>query len=96
MQSARTAGQVVVGRDDDALLALDRLQEDGDGGLVDGVGAAASASPYGTTRNPGVYGPKPRRASGSVENDTIVVVRPWKLPSATMIVARSAGTPLTS
>ena len=43
-----------------------------------------------------MYGPKPRRASGSVENETIVVVRPWKLPSATMIVARSAGTPLTS
>ena len=31
------------------------------------------------------------RASGSVEKLTIVVVRPWKLPSATMIVAWSAG-----
>jgi hypothetical protein len=56
----------------------------------------AAASPYGTIRKPGVNGPKPARATGSVEKLMIVVVRPWKLPSATMIVARSAGTPLTS
>jgi hypothetical protein len=43
-----------------------------------------------------VNGPKPDRAVSSVEKLTIVVVRPWKLPSATTIVARSAGTPLTS
>ena len=57
---------------------------------------SAAASPKGTTRKPGANGPKPRRASSSVENETIVVVRPWKLPSATMIVARPAGVPLTS
>lgn len=58
--------------------------------------SSAARSLYGTTRNPGVNGPKPSRATGSVEKLTIVVVRPWKLPSATTIVARSAGTPFTS
>jgi hypothetical protein len=51
---------------------------------------------YGTTRKPGVKGPKPARAVSSVEKPTIVVVRPWKLSAATTIVARSAGTPFTS
>src|SRR2546423_1670330 len=46
-------------------------------------------------RNPGVYGPKSLRASGSVENEMIVVVRPWKLSAATTIVACPCGTPLT-
>ncbi|CAM5728464.1 hypothetical protein STENM223S_00953 [Streptomyces tendae] len=41
-------------------------------------------------------GPNPARAVSSVENDTIVVVRPWKFSAATTIVARSAGTPFTS
>ena len=50
-------------------------------------------SPYGTTSKPGVYGPKSSRASGSVENETMVVVRPWKLPSATMMRAESAAHP---
>ena len=50
--------------------------------------ASAAASPNGTRTKPGVNGPKPSRASGSSENETIVVVRPWKLPSQTMIVAR--------
>ncbi len=36
-------------------------------------------------------GPKPERAVSSVEKLTIVVVRPWKLPDATTIVARSAA-----
>jgi hypothetical protein len=58
--------------------------------------ARASASPYGTIRNPGVNGPKPPRVSGSLEKLTIVVVRPWKLSSATTMVARPSGTPLTS
>jgi hypothetical protein len=53
----------------------------------------ASTSPYGTTRNPGVNGPKPSRATVSVEKLTIVVVRPWKLPAATMMFPWSAGTP---
>jgi len=48
--------------------------------------ATAWASPKGTTRKPGVYGPYPSRASGSVDRETIVVVRPWKFPAATMIV----------
>jgi len=30
----------------------------------------------------------------SVENETIVVVRPWKLPPMTMIVPQSSGRPL--
>ena len=59
--------------------------------------ASAAASPYGTIAEArACTGRSPRRASGSVEKDTIVVVRPWKLPSATMIVARPSGTPLTS
>ncbi len=56
----------------------------------------AARSLYGTTRKPGVNGPKPARAVSSVEKLTIVVVRPWKLSAATTIVARSAGTPFTS
>ena len=47
-------------------------------------------------RKPGVYGPKPPRVSGSLEKLMIVVVRPWKLFSATTIVASPSGTPLTS
>jgi hypothetical protein len=34
-------------------------------------------------------------ATESVENDTMVVVRPWKLPSIATIVAWFSGTPLT-
>jgi hypothetical protein len=58
--------------------------------------ASASASPYGTTSNPGVNGPNPPRASGSVEKPTIVVVRPWNPPAITAMRARSCGTPRTS
>ena len=54
---------------------------------------SAGRSPYGTDTNPGVYGPKSARASGSEENDTIVVVRPWKFPSNTTMTASSCGTP---
>ncbi len=56
---------------------------------VRGVTAAraASTSPYFTMRKPGENGPKRLDASGSVENPTMVVVRPWKLPSATTISA---------
>jgi len=42
-----------------------------------------------------VNGPKSARASGSVENEMMVVVRPWKFPAATTMDAWSAGTPLT-
>jgi hypothetical protein len=58
--------------------------------------SSAAASPNGTIRNPGVNGPNPSRATGSVEKLTIVVVRPWKLPSITMMLAWSCATPLTS
>ena len=58
--------------------------------------ASAALSPNGTTRKPGANGPKPPRASGSVEKPTIVVVRPWKLSAATTMLARPSGTPLTS
>ena len=44
---------------------------------------------------PGVNGPKSSRYCCSDENPTIVVVRPWKLFSQTMISARSLGTCLT-
>src|SRR5262249_51554319 len=40
------------------------------------VSPSAVRSPYGTDTKPGVYGPKSARASGSEENDTMVVVRP--------------------
>ena len=56
---------------------------------VFGVIAArtASTSPYLTMRKPGRTGRSGSSQSGSVEKPTIVVVRPWKLPSATMISA---------
>ena len=56
----------------------------------------ASASPNGTTTKPGANGPKPPRASGSVEKPTMPMVRPWKLSAQTMISAWPSGTPLTS
>ena len=56
---------------------------------------SAAASPYFTVTKPGVNGPKSARAVSSVENDTIVVVRPWKFEPATMISAVPSGTPLT-
>jgi hypothetical protein len=43
-----------------------------------------------------VNGPKPPLVSGSLEKLTTVVVRPWKLSSATTIVASPSGTPFTS
>jgi len=44
---------------------------------------------------PGVNGPKPSRYCASLEKPLIVIERPWKLPSQTMILARSAAMPLT-
>ena len=41
-------------------------------------------------------GPKPARAAGSSEKPTIVVVRPWKLPPKTTILALPSGTPFAS
>jgi hypothetical protein len=50
--------------------------------------SSAPASPKGTVTKPGVNGPNPSRAPSSSENDTMVVVRPWKLPDITTIVGR--------
>ena len=55
----------------------------------------AAASPNGTLTKPGAKGPKPSRYCASLENPTMVVVRPAKLPAATMISAVPGGTPLT-
>ncbi len=56
--------------------------------------SSAARSPYGTSRKPGVNGPKPSRYCGSSENETMVTVRPWKLPRQQMISAWPSGTPL--
>jgi hypothetical protein len=56
---------------------------------------SASMSPYGTTLKPGVNGPNSWRALESVENEMMVVVRPWKFAPATTISAAPSGTPLT-
>ena len=42
------------------------------------------------------FGPKLERAATSSENETIVVVRPWKFPRQTTIFARPGATPFTS
>ena len=57
--------------------------------------SSAAASPNGTLTKPGANGPKPSRYCASLEKPTMVVVRPAKLPAATMISARPSGTPLT-
>ena len=44
---------------------------------------------------PGVNGPKSVVATASPEKLMMVVVRPWKLPSATMMFALSCATPYT-
>ncbi len=56
---------------------------------------SACASPYGIVLNPGVYGPNPSLANGSVEKLMIVTVRPWKLCSQVMISCLPFSTPLT-
>ena len=60
---------------------------------VSGVIAASSAaaSPNGTVAKPGANGPKPSRYCASLEKPTMVVVRPAKLPSATMICGAPFG-----
>ncbi len=59
--------------------------------------AASSAAllPNGTLTKPGANGPKPSRYCASLEKPTMVVVRPAKLPAATMISARPSAMPLT-
>ena len=88
--------QVPLGRDPDAGLALDRLDEERDDvGIVE-RGLQRLGVTEGTDTNPGVKGPKPVVADGSEENPTIVIVLPWKFPSHTTIFARPSGTPFTS
>lgn len=58
--------------------------------------SSAAASPNGTCTKPGVNGENDARASSSSLNEITVVVRPWKLPSITTMLARPSGTPLTS
>ena len=53
--------------------------------------AIASASPNGTERKPGVYGPKPPRAVSSSEKLTMLMVRPWKLLSRHHDIACPGG-----
>ena len=67
----------------DTLIAVHRSHEDG-----------AIRETFRTLRPRN--GPKPLRASGSVEKPTIAMVRPWKLSAHTMISASSSGTPRTS
>ena len=96
VQSSRARRRYPSGGDDDAGLALDRLDEEphdvgvGEGGLQR-VGVAV-----GHRHEPRRERTEAVRASGSVEKLTIVIVRPWKLPAQTTIFARSSGTPLTS
>ena len=57
--------------------------------------SSASRSPYGITTKPGVSGLKPSLYCASVDADTIVIVRPWKLFLQTMISCRPTGIPFT-
>ena len=52
-------------------------------------------SPKSTCTKPGVKGSKSLRATGSSEKETMVVVRPWKLLCATMILALAGRDALT-
>ena len=63
-------GEVAGRRDDDAGLALDRLDEEADGVRRD-RGLERVGVAEGDDAKPGANGPKPPRASGSVENETI-------------------------
>ena len=94
VQSARAPLEVAVGRDDHAGLALDRLDQERDRVVVERrlerlEVAERDALEAGRER------PEAGRvATGSSENETIVVVRPWKLPRQTTIFARSGRDPL--
>jgi hypothetical protein len=91
---SRAPREVAGRRHDDPGLALDRLDQER-GGVRRDRRSSAAASPYGTLTNPGANGPKPSRYCASLEKPTIVVVRPAKLPAATMICACPSGTRLT-
>ncbi|MPM69764.1 hypothetical protein SDC9_116712 [bioreactor metagenome] len=56
---------------------------------------SSSMLPYSITLNPGVKGPYPFLASGSVLIETIVIVLPWKLLAHTIISCIPSSTPLT-
>ncbi len=57
--------------------------------------SSACTSPYGIIRKPPSYGPKSSLYCGSDDIPTMVVVRPWKLFSQTMISALGRATFLT-
>ena len=88
-------GQVAGRRHEHPGLALDRLEQHGDRGLVDRGGQRVDVAVRARSGSPACRGRSRPAPAGSVEKLTIVVVRPWKLPSATTIVAWPSGTPLT-
>ena len=89
--SARTRGQEVGGRHDDAGLALDRLDEHRDGVLVDRGLERGGVAVRHRCGSRACTGPKSSRASRVVAEQMIVVVRPWKLPAMTTMFAASGG-----
>ena len=95
VHSSRDGRQVARRRHDHAGLALDRLEQHRDRGLVDRRGQRVGVAVRHDRGSPGCTGRSRPAPSGSVEKLTIVVVRPWKLPSATTIFAWPSGTPLT-
>jgi hypothetical protein len=87
--------QIAGGRDDHAGLALDRLDQEGDG-----VGRDRRRQRRGVAEGDDLEARRERaeavtRDCGSVEKPTTVRVRPWKLSAQTMISAWPSGTPLT-
>ena len=73
--------QVALGRNDHARLALDRLDEERDGVLVDRLAQRVDVA-VGNRLEPRRERSEPGRApTGRSRSSTIVTVRPWKLPS---------------
>ena len=89
------AAQVAVGRDDHAGLALDRLDQEGDGVVVE-RGLEGVQVAEGDALEAGGVGAEVSWAAGSLEKEMRVVVRPWKFPAQTTILARPGATPLAS
>jgi hypothetical protein len=91
--------QVVGSADDDARLTLIAGSEEHGHGVAVDRGLEGRSIPVGHRTEAGVNGLKSVVAGSSSEKLMIVMVRPWKLPSATMMLARirrdapSPGTP---